>query len=166
MENTKKKMSDNDKARLIYTIELAVFSVVFIVLGILFLVDVIGMSDRRRTIFTYITLVGGCLMIADFLWACFSTKHRKKISLFDKALTLPVALFLITFDSYALAVNLLDNVLFKYVIGYDFIYLAVVYIAEAIYHWRKPVPGLMEDEKEAQENPEDDGEEKDETPKE
>lgn len=159
MEKEKKKMSDNDKAKLIYTIELSVFAVAFIVLGILFLVDVIPLTERRETVFLYLTLVGGGLLLADFCWAAFSKKHRKKISLFDKTLILPVSLFLICFDIYALCSQLIENgggAIFKYVIGIDFLYLALVYIAEAIYHYFYPVPGLLEDEK--KENKDDDDE--------
>jgi hypothetical protein len=150
MEKEKKKLSENAKAVLIYTIELSVFAVAFIVLGILFLVGVISLTEKRQWIFLYLTLVGGGLLLADFCWAAFSPKHRKKISLFDKTLILPVSLFLICFDIYALCSKLVttgDGTIFKYVIGIDFLYLALVYVAEAIYHYFYPVPGLLEDEK-------------------
>jgi hypothetical protein len=156
MEKEKKKLSDNEKAKLIYTIELAFFAVAFIVLGILFLVDVIPLTERRETIFLYLTLVGGCLLLADFCWAAFSSKHRKKVSLFDKTLILPVSLFLICFDIYALATQLIANggaSIFKYVIGIDFLYLALSYVAEAIYHYFYPVPGLLEEEKKEEKKP-------------
>lgn len=143
---TKEEMSDDKKAKLIYSGELMVFGIVFVVLGILFLVGVIGMSDWKRIVFTYGTLVGGVLLTADFLWGLFSKKRRKRICLLDKILVLPVALALFGFDIYCLALQVNNDSLLSIIIGADFCYLAAVYLFESIYHWFYPVPGLLDEE--------------------
>lgn len=146
MEKEKKKLDEGKKAVLIYTIELLVFAVVFLVLGILFVTGVIGVNDRRRTVFTYITLAGGVFFIGDFLWALFSKKRRKKVSILDKILILPASLGMLSFDIFVLASSFTENVVFGYVIGADFLYITVIYLIEAIYHYRHPIPGLLEED--------------------
>lgn len=143
----KKKLDETTKVKLIYSGELAFFAIVFLVLGILFLTKVIAVQDWKRLVFTWATLVGGFLLIGDFVWALVSKKRRKKICLLDKIMILPVSLFLIGFDLYALITNLLDVEVYAIVVGVDFIYIAADYIFQSIYHYFKPVPGLFEDEK-------------------
>lgn len=150
----RKKIDELTKAKIIYTVELGLFAVVFLVLGILFIVGVIIANTWKQVLFLYATLIGGILLVADFLWATISRKRRKKVSLLDKSLLFPIALLLIAFDIYVLAVKLEDPLIFQYVIGADFLYLTVIYTVEAIYHWYHPVPGLLEPEKKEETKPE------------
>lgn len=145
-------MDEVKKTKLIYSGELLIFAVVFVVLGILFAVGVFPVTDRRRIIFTYVTLVGGAIFIADFLWALLSKKRRKKVSLLDKILILPASLGMMTFDIFVLSTSLVNNEVFAYVIGADFIYIAIIYLIEGIYHYYHPIPGLFDDAKKSDEN--------------
>lgn len=147
------RTSDYKKARLIYTIELLVFVALFITLGILFITRIIGVADWKRIVFTYLTLAGGLWLIADFIWALASKKRRKKVALIDKILVLPAATFLIGFDIFALVNNYVHSSLsadspiiltYQLVIGIDMLYLSTVYLFQAIYHWKHPIPGLVE----------------------
>lgn len=144
---TKKKMDDLTKAKLIYSGELALFAILFLVLGILMLCQVYVSSDTRRTIFIWVTLFGGFFLIGDFLWTLLSKKHRKKASLLDKILTLPSAFALISYDLYVLITGVKDATLHRNVVGSIFLYIAVVYLFEALYHYRHPIPGLLDIDK-------------------
>ena len=163
MDNEKAKLIK--KVKLIYSIELAIFSILFAVLGPLFLTEVISVAV------TYITLVGGLWLITDFIWMLVSPKRRKKNSYFDKIIVLPAALASLTFDIYVLSAGLVHigegeatSPVFHYYIGSVMIYLSACYIAQIIYHWFRPLPSLMlaveealaeeaeEKEKEAAEN--------------
>ena len=169
MDNEKAKLIK--KVKLIYSIELAIFSILFAVLGPLFLTEVISVADWKRVAFTYITLVGGLWLITDFIWMLVSPKRRKKNSFFDKIIVLPAALASLTFDIYVLSAGLVHigegeatSPVFHYYIGSVMIYLSACYIAQIIYHWFRPLPSLMlaveealaeeaeEKEKEAAEN--------------
>lgn len=137
---------ENKKAKLIYSGELVGFAVVFLVLGILILVNVIKLSDRWRRIFTWVTLVGGAVGLGDFFWALFSKKRRKKVSMLDKALMLPVPLALIPIDIISLVQNYgLGYSYYQWTIVALFFYIAAIYAVEGIYHWYVPVPGLLDD---------------------
>ena len=94
----KKKMSDFDKTKLIYSGELLLFAVVFLVLGILILTHVIKLSKNYRYIFTFLTLAGSLFIISDFVWLLCSKKRQKKNSIVDKALVLPVGVALLIID--------------------------------------------------------------------
>lgn len=145
----REKMDEMKKMKLIYSGELLFFAGLFVVLGSLILAGVIAIREWKRIAFTYITLVGGVILIGDCVWALCSQKRRKKISLVDKVLVVPASLGVMGFDIYALAVNLTDEKIFGIVIFIDFVYLAAVYVFEAFYHYRYPVPGLIDDEKPA-----------------
>jgi uncharacterized membrane protein HdeD (DUF308 family) len=146
MKKEKKKLDELTQAKLIYSIELGVFALIFLVLGILLITHIIGMSDRRITIFTYVTLVGGFIGIGDFVWVLLSKKRRKKNSLLDKALVLPLAIFLIVIDILTLATGRKEELYYCYVLGSVFSYIAIIYTFEAIYHWFKPIPMILEGE--------------------
>ncbi len=147
-------MDELTKAKLIYTIELIVFSLIAIALGILFLLGIIKVLDWKKWAFTIITLIGGCWAIIDFIWTIKSEKKRKKNSLLDKVLLLPSALALIVLDIISLINLIKDNSftgfngvnLFRYEIGVALLYVALVFIIEAIYHWYHPLPILIEDD--------------------
>ncbi len=156
MAEEKKKMDGLKKVKLIYSGELLLFAVVFVVIGILILVGVISIKDWKRIAFSYVTLVGGAWLIADFIWTLASPKRRARKPLIDKILVLPAALTVISFDIYAFVKGMVHSdvtsPLFAYFIGGDLCYLALVYFFEAFYHYKHPLPELveaaMEEEKE------------------
>ena len=170
-EAIKNRTLDEKKVIRIYTIELAVFSVVFLTLGILMLVGVLGNNSNFRLVFTYITLVGAALLVGDFLWAIFSPKRRKKVSLFDKILVLPAPITIVTLDIITLIKGVEEaNDLHRLLVGIVFCYIAAVYLIQAVYHYFKPLPDLLEaaraeEEEENEEEPKEDAESVEETPK-
>ncbi len=141
---------EQKKSVLIYCGELAIFSIIFLVIGLLILLGVIQIAGWKKYAFTFVTLIGGLWPIIDFIWVLASKKHRANISLLDKCLVLPVPLSLIPLDIWVL-VNGIDNVetnVFKFGISIPLIYFALVYAIEAIYHYFKPLPLLLEEEDE------------------
>ena len=140
----KKKMDAFTKAKLIYSGELMIFAIVFLVLGILKFTGVLGSNATRLTVFNWITLFGGTWLMIDFIWALLDKKRRKRISLVDKCLHLPAGIYLISFDLYCLiAKPAIDSNICKYGVPIVFCYLAFAYAFEAIYHFKYPVPGLL-----------------------
>ena len=140
----KQKMPIEKKLKLIYSGELAIFAVVFAVLGILFLTEVIKPADWKRYVFTYLTLAGGLWLIADFVWTLASKKRRAKHSLLDKCLVLPVAPILISFDIYCIINGCAETLPYRWFIGVDFCYLSLVYAFQAIYHYYKPTRQMQD----------------------
>ena len=136
----KKKMDIMTKAKLIYSGELALFAVVLLVLAILEFTQVIKING---TGFNWVTIFGGSLLIADFIWAIASKKRQKRIALIDKILVLPLALYLISFDIYCFAIKPALTI-YRYGIPPVLLYLCLVYTFEAIYHFKYPVPGLLD----------------------
>lgn len=154
-----KKLDDLTKAKLIYSGELVLFAIVFLVLGLLTMFGVIEVTERRITILTWLTLVGGTLAIGNSIWFFASEKKRKKGSMLDTVLLLPVPLCMIPIDIIHLVNQAIPNDMYKYIIGSTFLYIVVIYVIEAIYHWYKPLPLLLEaaeeeKQKEEQENAE------------
>lgn len=144
---------DSKKAILIYSGELLAFGILFIVLGILFLVGVIPVRDWKKYAFVYVTMIGGLWPIADFIWALASPKHRKNAPILDKVLLLPVPLTLIPFDIYALCVGLLNNdpnQLIRYFLGGALCYISLIYFFQGVYHYFKPLESLIEEDNETQ----------------
>ena len=72
------KLSEEKKVKLIYSGELIIIAIVFLVIGILRLVGVIQTSEKRLLIFNIITTLGGAWMIIDLVWALASERRRKK----------------------------------------------------------------------------------------
>ena len=143
----KQKMDIATKAKLFYTIELLVIATVFITVGVLQLTRVIRINNTVLTIFNWVTLFGGLFVIADFFWLMFSKKRQAKNSKLDKALLLPSGLFLVVFDLICLIGQIdkdLNYDFYRFSIGSVLCYLAIVYIIEAIYHWKHPIPGFIE----------------------
>lgn len=139
---------EQKKAVLIYSGELALFSIIFLVIGLLLILQVIQVSDWKKYAFTYVTLIGGLWPIADFIWTLVSKKHRSHNSLVDKCLALPVPCCLIPLDIWILVNNIdkVDTNVFRFGISIPLIYFALVYAFEAIYHYFKPIPLLLEDD--------------------
>lgn len=141
----KQKMDDITKAKLIYSIELGVFAVAFLVIAILKFVGVIGTNATRLTVFNWITLFGGSWLVVDFLWAMFDKKRQKRVAIIDKCIHLPAGLYLIVFDLYCLiAKPAIDSTICRYATPIVLTYLGLCYAFEAIYHFKYPVPGLLD----------------------
>lgn len=137
MEKTIKKI------KLIYSGELLLFAVVFLTLGILELLAVIKLSERFQLIFKIITLCGATFIVADFIWVMLSPKRKKKNSIMDKAMLLPIAIYLYVFDIYGFIVQP-GYGYYQVGVPIAFMYLACVYTFQAIYHYYKPVPSVLE----------------------
>ena len=147
----KKKIDELTKMKLIYSGELFLFAIVGAVLGTLFIVDVIHVKDWKKWVFTILTLIGGIYFVVDLIWSIVSKKKRKKVSLFDKITVAPSGLTLFCLDIYAL-INLIKDPswtgangnFFRYEIGIALCYIAVIYIAQGIFHLYKPHPSIIE----------------------
>ena len=149
----KKKMDIMTKAKLIYSIELAIFAVIFLVLAILKFTSVIGTNATRLKVFNWITLFGGSWIVVDFFWAMLDKKRQKRIAIIDKCIHLPAGLYLISFDLYCLIANPdVTSPICKYGVPIILSYLCLCYSFEAIYHFKYPVPGLLDIEKEEKDN--------------
>ena len=141
---TKKKLDELTQAKLVYTIELGVFALIFLTVGLLFYFSVIPVKDTRITIFTYVTLIGGFLSLGDFVWFLASKKRRKKNSFLDKVLLLPIPLSLIPFDILTLAQGNFPNRYYAIALASVFTYITIMYTVELVYHWFRPIPLLLE----------------------
>ena len=140
----KKKMNPLTKVKLIYSGELMIFAIVFLVLAILKFTQVMKTNANRLTVFNWITLFGGAWMIVDFLWALFDKKRQKRIAMIDKFLTLPAGLYLIVFDLYCFIKQPpLTGRACTYGVPIIFTYFFLIYTFQAIYHFKHPVPGLL-----------------------
>ena len=142
MEN--EQTNELRKVKLLLLVEYLIFAGVFLLLGILFLTDVIKVADWKRYAFTYVTLVGGLWIIVDFFWCLFSLKRRAKNSMLDKSIVLPVGFALLVFDIYAITQGCSETLPYRWFIGGDLCYLGAVFIFESIYHWFRPIPGVIE----------------------
>ncbi len=140
----KQPMEPLKKVKLMLLVEYLLFAAIFLVLGILFLVDVIKVAEWKRYAFTYVTLAGGLWIVVDFFWCVFSPKRRAKNSMVDKWIVLPVGLALLAFDIYAITQGCAETLPYRWFIGADLAYLGVAYIFESIYHWFFPIPAVIE----------------------
>jgi len=136
------------KVKLIYSGELLFFSLVFLTIGLLVILKLIPLSSTRKAIFTWVTIFGGAIGIADFLWALISKKRRRKVALIDKILVLPAGIAAITMDIIAFSngIDTRPDEHFQWTMGLIFVYLGLVYLFECFYHYQKPIPGLIEEE--------------------
>ena len=150
----KKKMDFATKAKLIYSGELILFAIVFITLAILKVTGVIGYHDIRAKIFNWVTIFGGSWIIADLIWAIVDKKRQKRIAIIDKIIHAPIGIYLISFDIYCF-INQPGETVYRYGIPIALGYLGLCYIFEGLYHFKYPIPGLIEDEEESkqQEDP-------------
>jgi len=151
----KKPLDASKKAILFYSGELLLISIVALVIAILEWTQLIKVSERHRLIFNWVTIFGGTWLIIDFLLALFSKKRQKRIALIDKIIHLPLGIYLVSFDTFAFIKNP-DISLFQIGIPIALTYLSICYMFESIYHYFKPIPGLIEavnsDEKQGEEN--------------
>ena len=141
----KQKMSIEKKTKLIYSGELLIFAILFLVLATLEVLAVIGKREIMMIIFNWVTMFGGSWMIADFIWLMCSKKRQKKNSIIDKALLVPLGIYLITFDIICFCqLSFVDMAFRRLMMGIAFYYMGANYLFQAIYHWFKPVPSLLE----------------------
>ena len=150
----KQKMDPVKKYKLIYSGELIVIAIVAIVLGTLIWVRVLGKSDHFPYVYTILTMIGAAWIIIDFIWASLSKKRRLRVSYLDKILNLPLGLGLIAFDIYSLVTGLSQDVYQAKYVAIFFLYIAINYIFQGIYHYFVPVPGFLESLKEEEKKPE------------
>lgn len=140
-------MDIEKKTKLIYTIELLFFAVVFFVIATLELLGIIGKNKIMHQVFNWVTIFGGTWMIADFLWVLLSKKRRAKNSLFDKTLLIPLGIYFIVFDILCFIkipqASLEDLSWRRMMMSFAFFYAGAIYIAQAIYHWFHPIPMLV-----------------------
>ena len=143
-----KKLDPHKKVKLIYSGELLLFAILFLVVGILRITQVMPYRETRRIVFNWITVFGAWWPIIDLVWALASKKRRPRVCLLDKFLTLPLSLFILTFDFVSFFAKP-ENVLFYIIsIGSAFLYISIIYLFQAIYHYFYPIPGLFDDEEE------------------
>ena len=143
-----KQKDPHKKIKLIYSGELLLFAVIFLVFGVLKITKVMGYNETRRIIFNWITIFGSTWLIIDFLWGFFSEKRRQRICLLDKVLVLPLAICMLTFDFVSLILKPENPDFYIYSIGAAFLYIGLTYTFQAIYHYYKPIPGLLEEDEE------------------
>ena len=140
----KKKMDFATKAKLIYSGELLIFAILFLVLATLKFLNVMKFNATRITIFNWITLFGGTWLLVDLIWALFDKKRQKRIAIIDKIIHAPAGVYLITFDLFCLIAKPEDPVFYQYGVAIVFTYLGLCYTFEAIYHFKYPVPGIID----------------------
>ena len=150
----KKKMDFATKAKLIYSGELLLIAIAFIVVAILKLTDVFKYNETRSTIFNWITIFGGAWVIADLIWAIVDKKRQKRICLIDKIIHAPAGIYFIAFDLYCLIAHP-GELFYQRAIPVVLLYLAACSIFESINHFKYPIPGLIEEEEEKKDNPKD-----------
>ena len=142
----KKKLDDLTKTKLIYSGELILFAIIFIVVGILEITNVIGVNDVFRYIFMFATPVGALFIIINFIWTLKSPKKRAKTSLLDVTSTLPMSIYFITIDIIMyMNFNTLEPIIYQYFIGSALLCFSVIYLIQGIYHWFYPLPSLLEE---------------------
>ena len=144
----KKKMDDMTKAKLIYSGELLLIAIAFLVVAILKMTGVIPLNETRQLIFNWITLFGGTWLIVDLLWGIFDKKRQKRIALIDKIIHVPAGIYLIIFDLYCLIGKPTDTRVYQFGMPIVLSYLCLCYIFEAFYHYKYPIPGLLDAMKE------------------
>ena len=141
----KEKMDTMTKAKLIYSIELGIFAVIFLVLAVLRFTGVIPTHELRLKIFNWVTLFGGSWIVVDFFWALLDKKRQKRVAIIDKCIHLPAGLYLIAFDLYCLiAQPAIESPICQFGVPIVLTYLGICYAFEAIYHFKYPVPGLLD----------------------
>ena len=151
----KKNLDALTKAKLIYSGELIIIAIVFLVIAILKFTGVIGYNATRHLVLNWITIFGGTWVIVDFFWGLLSKKRRPKISLLDKALHLPAGIYLVVFDLFCIITRPEDPMIFRCGFPIAISYLCLCYIFEGIYHFYHPVPAILDAVMEVEEEPKD-----------
>ena len=150
----KQKMDEFTKAKLIYTIEISIFALAFLIIAILQIVRVIKFGETHLRVINWITIFGASIGVLDFIWFLNSPVRRKKNSMLDKCLLVPLMIYILVFDIICFINYENPQVdLAQIMIPIALIYVSAVYTLEAVYHWYKPVPMLFEALEEEKENP-------------
>ena len=141
----KKKLDMLTKAKLIYSGELMIFAIVFLVFAILRITGVMGGNQTRSAIFNWVTIFGGSWLIIDCLWALISKKRRPRVALIDKILHAPAGIYLVSFDIYCFVTHPEPaSDIYRVGVPVVLFYLCSCYLFESIYHFFIPIPGLLE----------------------
>ena len=147
----KQKMSEETKAKLVYSGELVVIALILLVLGILRLTGLRGYNHTMRLVFNIVTTFGAIYGIYNFVSYFVSPKKRAKTSLIDVITVLPITLFLIGFNIYCYinVIHLAESAvtpeikeICKYCMGGLLVYAGITFMFQGIYHYFKPVPLL------------------------
>ena len=139
------KISIEKKNKLVYTVELLVIAVIFIVIATLEVLNIIGKREVMMIIFNWVTIFGAAWMIADFIWTLVSKRKRARSSLLDKILVLPLAAYFITFDIICFTKQPFVTMEFRrLMMGIAFYYVAAIYIFQGIYHYFHPIPLILQ----------------------
>lgn len=144
----KQKMSDQRKAILIYSLELAIFAIVFGVVGVLKITNIWKSNETTRIIFNFITIFGSIWVFIDFFWTLFDKKRRTNHCLLDKILLLPLGIFMIAYDILCFTKATDLSILSRYCLSIAFFYISIIYLFEAFYHYKHPLGMLLEASKE------------------
>ena len=143
----KNKLTIDKKTKLIYSGELFIFSIVFAVVGVLELTGVLTLLKKHPNWFFYITSFGVLLGVLDFIFYLVKKEKRENKSFFDKIFLFPNIVFLVIFDlNFFIKKESLFDI--RYAISILFLYNSLNYLAQSIYHYFKPIPGLIEDKTE------------------
>ena len=142
----KQKMDEFTKAKLIYTIEISIFALAFLVVAILQLVRVIKFGETHLRVINWITIFGGTWIIVDFVWAMVDKKRQKRIAMIDKIIHLPAGLYLVSFDIYCFATHpAAESPVYQFGVPAVLFYLCLCYAFEALYHFYYQVHGFLDD---------------------
>ena len=140
----KQKMDEYKKCKLMYSLEFIIIAVAFTVIGVLKICGVWDYNEVRKAIFNWITIFGGLWMIIDFIWVLCSKKRRKKNSLLDKILQVPLGIYLIIFDLLCFLWKGQPDNFYQIGMPMSFFYIGVIYMFEGVYHWYHPVPAVVQ----------------------
>lgn len=142
----KKKLDDLTKIKLFYSGELIVIAIVALVIGILQLTTVLEVKELFRNIFNWVTIFGSSLLIITSIYSLVSPKRRQKISIFDKITLFPLGIYILIIDIICFSnYGTLPQSFYQTYIPIALIILAVVYIAQGIYHWFYPLQSLLDE---------------------
>ena len=142
----KKKLDDLTKVKLIYSGELIIIGIAALVIAILQLTWVLTVKELFRNIFNWVTIFGSPLLIITTIYSFISPKRRKKISYFDKITLLPIAIYIIVIDVICFAnYGTLEQSFYQTYLPIAILSIAIIYIAQGIYHWFYPLQSLLDE---------------------
>ena len=142
----KKKLDDLTKVKLIYSGELVIIAIVALVISILQLTHVLTVKELFRNIFNWVTIFGSPLLIITSIYSLISPKRRKKISIFDKATLIPLATYIIVIDIIMfINYGTMPQEFYQTYIPIALLAIAIIYMAQGVFHWFYPLPALLEE---------------------
>lgn len=144
----KQKMDIEKKVKLIYSGEFIIIALILLVVGVLKLTGVIETKPTRLLIYNIITIAGAVWFVIDLIWALNSPKRRKTVFIVDKVLIMPASAYLLFFDIWCIVYRIkgweVNDLFIKISVGSVLLYIGVLYIFLGIYHYKYPLPSLME----------------------